>query len=288
VAIRLNLRVAFLAAIAWLHPRPNKIQDHRHDRQEANAIHKHSQNPANDKPRDEWAGFEAVIGEILSEEDHQAAQRKLGAARLRIAKGLNRITTIGAIVGAISSLGIIGSLVITKIAADDAHMALVAANRAWISPVSATLGAIPSAPPTEAITVPVPFCNTGHEPATDASIVSGSDSIPIDATYGQIHAKERAFEDYCFSVSGTKDNASAVSIVIFPGGSAANDYRGSITIEPNVIDWDIVYGKKYLFLHACVVYQTFGKVRHTSVCYCAQAGNAVGSLPFCDQGNRAD
>jgi len=228
------------------------------------------------------------LSEILSEEDHQAAQRKLGAARLRIAKGLNRITTIGAIVGAISSLGIIGSLVITKIAADDAHMALVAANRAWISPVSATLGAIPSAPPTEAITVPVPFCNTGHEPATDASIVSGSDSIPIDATYGQIHAKERAFEDYCFSVSGTKDNASAVSIVIFPGGSAANDYRGSITIEPNVIDWDIVYGKKYLFLHACVVYQTFGKVRHTSVCYCAQAGNAVGSLPFCDQGNRAD
>ena len=95
--------------------------------------------------------------------------------------------------------------------------------------------------------------NTGHEPATDASIVSGSDSIAIDATYDQIHAKEQAFEDYCFSVSGTKDNASAVSIVIFPGGSATSDYRGSITIEPNMIDWDIVYGKKYLFLHACVV-----------------------------------
>src|SRR5215467_1675860 len=35
--MRLNLRVAFLAAIAWLHPRSNKMQDHRHDRQEANA-----------------------------------------------------------------------------------------------------------------------------------------------------------------------------------------------------------------------------------------------------------
>ena len=264
------------------------MQDHRHDRQEANATPKHSQRPANDKLKDELAGFQAVIGEILSEEDHQAAQRKLGAAQLRIAKGLNRITAIGAIVGAISSLGIIGSLIITKIAADDAHMALVAANRAWISPVSATLGAIPSAPPTEAITVPVPFRNTGHEPATDASIVSGSDSISIDATYDQIHAKERAFEDYCFSISGTKDDASAVSIVIFPEGSAANDYRGSITMKPDVIDWDAVYGKKYLFLHACVVYQTFGKVRHTSVCYYAQAGQTVGSLPFCDQGNRAD
>jgi hypothetical protein len=212
------------------------MQDHQHDHQEANATPKHSQHPPNDKPRREWAGFQAVIGEILSEEDHQAAQRKLGAAQLRIANGLNRITAIGAIVGAISSLGIIGSLVITKIAADDAHMALVAANRAWISPVSATLGAIPSAPAAEAITVSVPFRNTGHEPATDASIVGGSDSITIDSTYDQIHAKERAFEDYCFSISDVKDDKSAVSIVIFPGISNTNDYNGSITISPDVID----------------------------------------------------
>jgi hypothetical protein len=264
------------------------MQDDRDDRQEENGTHKHSQHPASDKLRDERAGLEAVIGEILSEEDHQAAQRRLGAAQLRIAKSLNRITAIGAIVGATTSLGVIGSLVITKIAADDAHTAVVAANRAWISPVSATLGATPSSPPTEELSVPVPFRNTGREPATDASIVSGGDSIATDATYDQIHARERAFEDYCFSISGTKNDASAVSIVIFPGGSATNDYKGSITIEPNVIDWDVVYGKKYLFLHACVVYQTFGKVRHTSVCYYAQAGKTVGSLPFCDQGNRAD
>src|SRR5215467_1328928 len=172
------------------------MQEHRHDGQEANATPKHSQHRASDTLRNEWAGFQAVVGEILSEEDHQAAQRKLGAAQLRIAKGLNRITAIGAIVGAISSLGIIGSLVITKIAADDAHMALVAANRAWISPVGATLGALPSAPSTDEITVLVPFRNTGHEPATDASIVSSSDSISINATYGQIHGKERAFENY--------------------------------------------------------------------------------------------
>ena len=264
------------------------MQDHRHDRQEANAIPKHNQQPENDKPRGEWARFEAVIGEILSEEDHQAAQRKLGAAQLRIAKGLNRITTIGAIVGLISSLGIIGSLVITKFAADDAHMALVAANRAWISPVSVTLGAIPSAPPTEAITVPVSFRNTGHEPATDAFIINGTDSIATDATYDEIHAKERAFEDYCFSISGVKDDASAVSIVIFPEGSATNDYNGSITIRPDLIDWDVVYGKKYVFLHACVVYRTFGQVRHTSACYYSQAGKTIGRLPFCDKGNRAD
>jgi hypothetical protein len=264
------------------------MQDHRHDRQEANAIPEHNQQPENDKPRGELAGFQAVIGEILSEEDHQAAQRKLGAAQLRLAKGLNRISTIGAIVGLISSLGIIGSLVITKFSADDAHMALVAANRAWISPVRVTLGAIPSAPPTEAITVPVLFRNTGHEPATDAFTISGTDSISIGATYDEIHLKERVFEDYCFSISHVKDDASAVSIVIFPGGSATNDYNGSITIRPDLIDWDVVYGKKYVFLHACVVYKTFDQVRHTSVCYYSQAGKTIGSLPFCDKGNRAD
>jgi hypothetical protein len=264
------------------------MQDHRHDRQEANPMPKHGPQPEHEKPRGERAGFQSVIGDILSEEDHQAVQRKLGAAQLKIAKGLNRITAIGAIVGLASSLGIIGSLIITKFAADDAHMALVAANRAWISPVSATLGAIPGAPPTRAITVPIPFRNTGHEPATDAFIINGADSITTDASYDEIHAKERAFEDYCLSISGVTDNASAVSIVIFPGGSAANDYNGSITIKPDLIDWDVVYGRKYLFLHACVVYQTFGQVRHTSVCYYSQAGKTIGSLPFCDKGNRAD
>ena len=54
-------------------------------------------------------------------------------------------------------------------------------------------------------------------------------SSAIGATYDEIHAKERAFEDYCLSISQT-DDASAVSIVIFPGGSAANDYNGSITL----------------------------------------------------------
>jgi hypothetical protein len=285
--MRLNLRLALLAAAAWLNPRPNKMRDHRRDRQEATA--KHSEQPADDQLRPELAEFHALIREIHSSEaDHQAAQREFSAAQLRIAKGLNRITAIGAIVGAISSLGVIGSLVIARIAADDAHMALIAANRAWISPVSATLGAIPNAPPTETITVPVPFRNTGHEPATDAFVISASDSIGIESSYDEIHAKERAFEDYCFAISGMPDNASKVSIVIFPEGSAANDFGASIGISPDLIDWDAVYGKKYVFLHACVVYQTFGRVRHTSVCYYAQSGKTIGSLPFCDKGNRAD
>jgi hypothetical protein len=267
---------------------PHRAQDQPRYREEADAARQGEQ-PATEMPRTEWAAFQTLIQEIhRSEEDQQAAERELGAAQLRTAKSLNRITAIGAILGAITSLGIIASLVIAKFAADDAHMALVAANRAWIGPVSATLDAIPSAPLTEDIIVPLPFRNTGHEPATDASIIGGSDSISIDATYDEIHAKEQSFEDYCFSIPAAKQMASAQAIVVFPGGDSHNDYYGSITIKSDLIDWDAVYGKKYVYVHACVVYQTFGEVRHTSVCYYAQAGRTIGRLPFCDKGNKAD
>ena len=287
--MRLNLRIAFLAATARLRPRPNGTQDYRRDRLEANAPPDPGQQPANGIREDESAAFQALVREIhRSEEEHQVTERSIWADQLRTASRLNWISAIGAIVGAIGSLGIIVSLVIAKKAAEDAHMAVVAANRAWIGPVSATLAAIPSAPPTEDITVPVPFRNTGHEPATDAAIVGGADSIAIDATYEEIHAKEQSFEDYCFSISGAKHMASAVSVVVFPGSSTTNDFNASITVRSELMDWDVIYGKKYLYLHACVVYQTFSQVRHTSVCYYARAGNTVGSLPFCDKGNRAD
>jgi hypothetical protein len=265
------------------------MQDYRRDRLEANAPSDPGQQPANGMPEAESAAFQTLVREIhRSEEEHQATERDIWADQLRTANRLNWISAIGAIVGAIGSVGIIVSLVIAKKAADDGHMAVVAANRAWIGPVSATLAAIPSAPPTVDITVPIPFRNTGHEPATDASIVGGADSIAIDATYDEIHAKEQSFEDYCFSIAGAKHMASAVSVVVFPGSSAANDFNAFITIRSDLIDWDVIYGKKYLYLHACIVYQTFSEVRHTSVCYYAQAGKTVGSLPFCDKGNRAD
>jgi hypothetical protein len=285
--MRLGLRTALLAAMSGRYPVPHKEDERDHEKVDAAASH--DQQTASDMPPTEWAAFQTLIQGIRrSEEEHQAAEREFGRAQLRTAKSLNRITAVAAIVGAISSVGIIGSLVIAKIAADDAHIALVAANRAWIGPVSATLGAIPSAPSAEDVTVLLPFRNTGHEPATDASIIGGSDSIAIDATYDEIHAKEQSFEDYCFSIPGAKHMASAVSIVVFPTGTANNDYNASVRIRSDLIDWDVVYGRKYVYVHACVVYQTLGEVRHTSVCYYAQADKTIGSLPFCDKGNRAD
>ena len=125
--MRLNLKLAFLAATTWLRPRPNRTQDYRRDRLEANAPPNPGEQPANGMQEAESATFQALVREIhRSEEEHQAIERSIWADQLRTASRLNWITAIGAIVGAIGSLGIIVSLVIAKKAADDAHMAVVA------------------------------------------------------------------------------------------------------------------------------------------------------------------
>ena len=284
--MRLSLRVAFLSR----QPRgyiqgQTKCKIISATARKANAPPNHSQQPSNETPRTEWELFQALIREIhRSEEHHRAAERKFGAAQLRTAKGLNRITAVGAIVGTISSLGIIGSLVIAKIAADDAHMALVCVNRAWIGPVKAALGAIPRDLLTEDITIPLPFRNTGHEPATDASIIGGSDTFRSTLPMTKFTPKNSLLK-ITASPSPPQNRWHLLNPLWFsPKGDANNDYNGSITIRSDLINWDVVYGRKYVFVHACVIYQTFGEVRHTSVCYYAQAGKTIGSLPFCDKG----
>src|SRR5690242_10853473 len=127
--MRLDLRT-ILAAMHGLYRKPHTPQDQRRDREEIDAAASHNQQAGIDIPPAEWAAFQTLIQEIHgSEKEQQAAARELAAAQLRTAKSLNRITVVGSIVGSISSLGVIGSLFITKIAADDAHTALVAANR---------------------------------------------------------------------------------------------------------------------------------------------------------------
>src|SRR5947209_8134376 len=101
--MRLGLRAAFLAAMFRRYPKPQEAQDQRGDREEEDAAARLGQQPASDMPLTEWAAFQTLIREIhRSEEDHQAEEREFGAAQLRTAKSLNRITVVGAIVGAIS------------------------------------------------------------------------------------------------------------------------------------------------------------------------------------------
>src|SRR5437016_6340029 len=106
---------------ARLHPGPDHPEQHGDRTQTEKRSGSNGQEPAPDVLRAEWAAFQALIREIHeSEKQHQTAERNLGTAQHRTAKGLNRITAIGAIVGIVGAIGVIGSLVIAKRTADDA------------------------------------------------------------------------------------------------------------------------------------------------------------------------
>jgi hypothetical protein len=80
--------------------------------------------------RAEWAALQTLVREIhRSEEEHQRAERDLGAAQLRTAKGLNWITAIGAILSFLGLLGVIMSIIIAKKAAEDSAIAAGAARQ---------------------------------------------------------------------------------------------------------------------------------------------------------------
>jgi hypothetical protein len=79
--------------------------------------------------RAEWVALQTLIREIhRSEEQHQRAERDLGAAQLRTAKGLNWVTAVGAIFAFLGLLGVTASLIIARQAAEDGRIAANAAR----------------------------------------------------------------------------------------------------------------------------------------------------------------
>lgn len=97
----------------------------------------------------EWATFEALIKAIhRSEEQHQAAERELGTAQLRTAKGLNRVTALGA-AGFFGLLFVGGSLIIAIKSANDAHVAATAAERQADAAIAANKASLDSLHQTE-------------------------------------------------------------------------------------------------------------------------------------------
>jgi hypothetical protein len=167
-------------------------------------------------------------------------------------------------------------------------------RRAWVGPVSPVFSGIPNQPNLSGGSVidRIPFRNTGREPAVEVAIFGNGDTISITATPDEIAEKEKSFADYCFSINGEAASVveGSVSVVLFPsGGDTNSDYTGTVTINPGLIDWDTVYGRKYLLIRACAVYKTNHIIRHTAMCYYAQAGKiSAGALPLCNHGNKAE
>src|SRR5262245_23117549 len=110
-----RFRATFLAALAWFRSkkRPDYSKNDWESGKHKENSTRHGQQPADDMLHAEWMTLQALIREIhRSEEQHQHAERDLGTVQLRTAKGLNRITAIGAIFSFLGLLGIVGSIII--------------------------------------------------------------------------------------------------------------------------------------------------------------------------------
>jgi hypothetical protein len=159
---------------------------------------------------------------------------------------------------------------------------LVAANRAWVTPYSAQIDKSPNNI-TDVMNLIVHFRNTGREPGLKGTITFEFDSMDITDPIARIRDIEEEHARTCFAKMPTERYR-----VFYPSGEAA-DYRITERIDPKRVDWDVIYGRKYITIHGCAIYETFYEFRHSAFCYWFRAGaTPINELPICDKGNAAD
>jgi len=160
----------------------------------------------------EWAAIQATIREIhSSEKQHQAAERNIWAAQLRAARGLNRVTGIGAAVGILGLVFVALSLRVTQKAAEDGAIAARAAERqariladqevrglrAYVFPEVSVENVNSDINKVETIRPQIHMIikNSGHTPAYYVSVIGEASLIPFPATinehYDRIGTRDR-------------------------------------------------------------------------------------------------
>jgi hypothetical protein len=101
--IRSVIFVISALLLALSNKRPNTSNNEGHAGKDEATSADHRQEPTTEMLHAEWAALRGTIREIHeSEKRHQKAERDLGAAQLRTAQGLNRVTFAGAIFGALA------------------------------------------------------------------------------------------------------------------------------------------------------------------------------------------
>lgn len=279
--------------LAILKKRPNSSQDDRRDAEKRTAPSDHGQQPENNMLYPEWAAFQALIREIHeSEKRHQKAERDLGAAQHRTAKGLNWITIIGEVFSFLAFLAIAASVIVARQAGEDGHAAAVAAtkssdiaaagNRAWLGPIKVSLnGDISKKVPVKLV---LPYHNIGHEPAVDIrmyyNIKTYDASIETAANLSLIEK-----DDVCSNV--TKQEVANVAWPLIEGG-----YTLNLNIPDNFIWGGIAAGNQALVVEFCFAYATASDrtaTHHTASCFFYQKDKTPeGELSICTAGNHVD
>jgi hypothetical protein len=159
---------------------------------------------------------------------------------------------------------------------------LVAANRAGVGPYSAKIDKSPNNI-SDVMNLIVHFRNTGREPGIRGSITFEFDSMDVTDPIARIRDIEEEHARTCSTKMPIEQ-----SRIFYPSGESA-DYRTTERIDPKRVDWDVIYGRKYITIHGCAIYETFHQFHHSAFCYFFRAGvTPISELLICDRGNDAD
>lgn len=171
----------------------------------------------------------------------------------------------------------------SKISAEVAQQTLIASQRAWVGPVNAKVdGAVEADKP---VNVVISVRNTGREPAKNFFWgTNGMITTPDEDTSGALGEKIMIYLQRCLATPSKERTQ-----VIYPSTGFGSGFDFTITFPKQDIDADVTSGNKMLIVQGCLVYDTFGKTKHSAFCYFFKSGTTKPDhLNICTGGTDAD
>ena len=194
-----------------------------------------------------------------------------------------RLTFFGLLLSTAATFGLF-------LAAHNANLMNAESGRAWLGTRGAVL--INSMSVGSPITARIDYVNSGHEPAKEMQ-TPGNIAVYTQAEWDNGFASQQIdqLKTECLSLGRSR-----IIGVSFPT-AAENSYSYDIDSarvvqdggQPLSITNDILSGNHIITVEGCFVYETDGKVRHTSFCYARpNIKNQPGQMTYCHGGNDAD
>ena len=275
-----NTRSILFTIGALLLALSNKRPDNTENKTK-NASTDHAQRRASETPSAELVAFHSTIREL---HESEARRQEAGTAQLRTAKRLNGITLTAAIFNFLGFLAVAASVIVAKCAADVAHNALITANRAWISPITARI--VSPINNVAAVAFEVRYKNTGKQPANHfAGPPQGEEFGSIKApkegqTWFDVFPANTINQQLCDT---TKPDT---GITVYP--DTVHNYQ--ILMRGTHLTPEMISGGRPFFLHGCYAYTSpvSGNVRNYSeYCFLFQRASADEVPSSCPHGNYA-
>jgi hypothetical protein len=169
------------------------------------------------------------------------------------------------------------------------NAALIAANRAWVGPIAATMSNPVKDQP---LTITVQYQNTGREPALNVAGYHSSDIYSVEDWNNGNAAK--AIEDFA-AVCLKFDSASDIQVVYPNTGNSS--YTGTfktneaaLNTHKYLVTDNLIAGKEIYATQGCFSYVTLHQHHHSAFCYYYWTETALNppSMSICNIGNNAD